>query len=278
MRLRAFTALALLLIGSAAVWTRPPQNDPAAKKQIAPATASSLRKLLDSSIQIPEEFKQPVPFRLVCKHFGDVVNLRGESLPIWINQNAFRLEGGADAPDLLDTNVVFPTFLKTTKIRSALEIGISQFPGQNGSYLIRADHIEITTTDRTKIHFVLDEGFAVDFRAKPVRQVLEEVSDRTGLSIGVNAELAEILTKTFDLRSNGDMSVRGVLECLADSYGLKLVTDQHRIFLTSQDQYMQRMHMRLAEAEIRKKIADLGEPVRYPSVGDRRPRYSVPSP
>ena len=51
-------------------------------------------KLLEETIEIPEEFKQPVPLRLVLKHFGDRLSSKGKEFPIWIDQNAFKEDGG----------------------------------------------------------------------------------------------------------------------------------------------------------------------------------------
>ena len=263
MRSHAALALTLLLVAAAVVRTQPPDAEAAPRKPLEPATALSLRRILDMPIEIPEEFKQPVPLRLVLKHFGDRVNSEGKDFPVWIDQNAFRMED-ENANDLLDINVTFPAFLRRMPISTGLRIALSHMPTP-ATYLIRHDgYIEVTTPQRATISFLLDEAISVTFRGTPVRQALEELSERSGVSIGVDAAMGETLKKPFDLVSYGDMSARGVLECLADSYDLRVMVDEHRVFVTTQENYAKRLKARLAEAETRKKLTELGESVPAP--------------
>src|SRR5205814_2011774 len=101
-------------------------------------------------------------------------------------------------------------FLNKMPIAVALRVALSQMPGQNATYLIRVDHIEVTTYKAARVDVRLDEGIVVDFRGSSAGRVIEELSERTGVSIGTHADLEEVLKKPFSLRSNGDMSLRGV--------------------------------------------------------------------
>lgn len=137
-------------------------DDPAGR-----AAAASIQKLLEEEIDIPEEFKQPVPFRLVLGFFRDRLSARGKDLPVWIDQNAFK-EDAAEAPDLLEANITFPPFIRKMPIAIALRVALSQIPTNNATYLIRRDYIEITTIDRAimekviRVHPVADLTIPID--------------------------------------------------------------------------------------------------------------------
>jgi hypothetical protein len=275
MRARAFTALALVFVGAAVVWTQQPkpaeQEANERKKIRVPATPASLRRLLDMPIPIPEEFKQQVPLRLVFKYIEDQLGELGQTFPIWIDQNAFK-EDAADAGDLLDTNVTYPPFLRAPKLRTYLEIGLSQMPGQNATYLVRGDYLEVTTNALANPAFRLDTPIAVDFRDEPIGRIIEQLSDMTGVSILLDDRLLDLTKKTTQLRSNGDISLRGALQTLADTYDLRLVVDEHRVFLTSQQHYLERLQARVAEAKAHKELADTGEPRPAPENNHRNYR------
>lgn len=259
MRARAFTALVLLLLGGAALWTQQPEGVPVRPRALLPTTPENLRRALETTIEIPEEFKQQVPLRLVLKHFGTALTSEGLAFPIWIDQNAFKRET-PDAGDYLDTNITFPAFIKEMRVRKALEIALSQIPTSAGvRYLVRENTIEITTREAAKTKSLLMAGIVVDFRNVPLHKALDELSDRTGVSIGFDPQANELLKTPVDLRSNGDMSTRGVLQCLADNYGLRLVVDEDRVFLSSRERYMERLQAELAEAKVRKEIADASQ-------------------
>lgn len=141
-------------------------DDPAGR-----AAANSTMKLLEDEIEIPEEFKQPVPFKLVLKLFGDKLAARGKDLPVWIDQNAFK-EDAAEAPELLESNVTFPPFLKRMQIATALRVALSQMPTNNATYMIRRDYIEITTIDRAIMEKVI--------RVHPVADLTIPISQTGG--------------------------------------------------------------------------------------------------
>src|SRR4051812_830670 len=98
MRPHGFTALALVLLAGAALSTQPDEPEVVQVKPLPPPTMASLRKSLEEPIDSPEEFKQPVPLRIVLKHYADLLSGKGQAFPIWINQAAFRRETNKEHP------------------------------------------------------------------------------------------------------------------------------------------------------------------------------------
>ena len=83
-------------------------QDPSGPKVSRPITktptTAELRKILEEVIELPDEFKQPVPFKLVLKYMVDKIAMKGGEFPFYIEVDTAN-------GDLFDENVYFPPLL-----------------------------------------------------------------------------------------------------------------------------------------------------------------------
>lgn len=235
---------------------------PAEKKPAPPATAE-LRRVLGMTITIP------APRRLTVKEVLDVLSediaARGQRLDIFVDHAAIK----AQVPDLqnfFELEVNFPRESRHLTVQQALEqIASETSIGVDVTYLLRQGRVEIVPVENTRIDYLLDRGAMIEFKDTPVSQALDELSDAAGLTIAVDPRCgSDVLSKPVSLRAGQDMSVRGVLECLADMNDLRLIIDEHRVFLTTEAQYLKRLRSRLEEAKLQHEV---GPTVTLPGAG-----------
>ena len=80
---------------------------------------------------------------------------------------------------------MFPAFLKKMPIAVALRVALSQMPGQNATYLIRRDYIEVTTSDRAITEKVI--------RVHPVGDLAIPISQSGGMQqFGQSAQFSTV--------------------------------------------------------------------------------------
>ena len=219
------------------------------------ATSASLRRLLSEKVEIPAEFRTaPVPLKIVLQYLGEHAAQRNESLPFMIDKQAFK-DAAPDAVDLLDFQIEFPTFLRSMTYRQALELSMSQLPG-DATYLIRDDLIVIVSGTAAKIDRLLDRKVAVEFRNKPLAAAIEELSDRSGVGIAVDPRCDDTNKKAVTFQTEQGMTVRGVLESIADMHDLKIVVTAHRVTVLPQSVYLKRLGDQVQEVKLRREIGN----------------------
>jgi hypothetical protein len=260
----------LLGISSTAPAVADEKNDEQPKqRKLAPMTSASVRSLLSVKIAIPEGLRQKVPVRLVIKYLAEnVAQEQGQDLNFVFNKQAFK-ETSPDAGDVLDVDVELPA-LASLSLRRFLDVMLSQVP--DAAYVIKEGMIEVTTVHALKIDTLLDQGVMLNFRETPLGKAIDELSDQTGLTIAVDPRCDDLLKMPVNLRTNSDMSVRGVLDFLADAHELKLVVSDHRVTLMPQAAYLKRLKDRADEVKLQREIDpnfEAGAPPRERMIGRR---------
>jgi hypothetical protein len=219
--------------------------------KLPPATSTSLRRLLSEKVKIPDPFRAaPVALRIVLGYldFRTVVD-KSESLPIVFDKKAFK----DDVPDafdsLLDTPIEFSTFANSLTYRQVLEHSIRQLPA-DATFLIRDGLVVILPGAAAKIDRLLQRKIAVEFRGKPLVATLDELADLSGISIAIDPRSEEMQKKTVDARFSGDVSVRGILDSLADLHDLKILVSADRVAVLPQSVYLKRLRDRGEETRL----------------------------
>ena len=238
----------LMLVWVVAASPQDPAPNIAKQPKMKISTSAELRKTLEVVIDLPDEFKQPVPFKLILKYVTDKVALTGGDFPIWVEP----LTGDRDK-DVTEDVVFFPPFVRRMSVDAVLRMCVSQLEQtveRPCVHLIRDGRIVITTVERNHPNRSLAQFAMVQYQATPIQRILDDLTDKYGVTIVVDSRSADVLTMPFSVRSNNDITVRGLLESIADSNDLRLVVDEHRVFLTSRASHLRRLRDRLEETEL----------------------------
>ena len=234
------------IVASASSQDPPPAAPKADKAPSRPPTSAEVRKTLDEIIEIPDEFKQPVPFRLVVKYITDKLAAKGLEFPIWID--------GISDKDPFEETVVCPGFLRKMSVATVLRICLKQFPGPPCAHYVLHGVIVIASSEIARRETGLNSQVDVLYRAAPIQRILDDMTDRFQVTIIVDSRCADVLNSPFSVRSGDDLTLRGLLESIADSHDLRLIVEEHRVFLTSRANHLRRLRDRVEEAELEKKL------------------------
>ena len=273
--MRIALASVIVAVGLIALVTVPVRSDEEGEKaavaqKLPPATSASVRRLLWERVEIPNEFQAaPVPLKVALQFLVEHAARHGESLPIMIDKQAFK-EASPDVPDLLEYQVDFSPFVPSTTYRQFLESASSQLPG-DGTYLVRGSLVVIVPAEAAKINRLLERNVAVEYRNKPLIAAIGDLSERTGLDIAVDSRCDDGNKKTVTLQTERGMTVRGILESIADMNELKVVVTPHRVTVLPQSIYLKRLADQVQEAKLRREIDNDPTIVEGPRLGAPNP-------
>jgi hypothetical protein len=173
---------------------------------------------------------------------GDAMAFLSErfGVSIIVNNSAFKDEAGVESAD--DLAVRLPRIVDV-KLGTVLRLLAKQI---NGTYLIRGDHIEITTPQRNSPLMWVDPQFNehdrrrhvpivdAEFIHRPLNTALRELSDESGISIVLDARTAETAKTAVTATLNG-VPIDTAVELLANMVGLKMVVKDRALYVTDPD-------------------------------------------
>jgi hypothetical protein len=227
----------------------------ALEAKLPAATSASLRRFLFEKVEIPDAFRSaPVPLKIVLGYLSERAAQRGESLQIMIDKQAFK-DAAPDSADLLDAPIEFSAFVRSMTYRQVLELTLSQLPG-DATYLVREGYVVIVTAAVARIDRLLERRVAIEFRNKPLIAAIEDLSERTGLDIAVDSRCDDGNKKVVTLQTEKGMTVRGILESIADMNDLKIVVTAHRVTVLPHSIYLKRLGDQVQEAKLRREIGN----------------------
>jgi hypothetical protein len=244
----------LVAVGATRVSSEDKVDAAAPKEQeISAPTSASLRRLLSERVDIPPEFKGvKIPFRTVLAYLSDTAHTRKERLPFLFDKAAFA-EANLLIADLAEQEVDVPAFVRSMTNRQVLEMTLPQIQG-DPTYLVRDGLIVFVPREAAKLERLLDRTIAVDFRDLTLNAAFAELSDRSGVGIAVDPRCDESSKKKVTLQAEQGMTVRGVLESIADMNDLKIVVTAQRVTVLPQSIYLKRLADQAAEAKLRREI------------------------
>lgn len=232
----------------------PPTPAQDAEKETARTRSAAVRKSLAEPVEMPEEFKQPVPLKLVFQYLRDKLSGQGMELPIEIDYAAFKDEN-PESPELLESNVVYPTFLRRVAVQDAVAIALKQFPASNATQRVVDGRLLITTVAAGKNNAMLDRGVAFGTGRIALRDAIDELGDRAGLTILIDARCGAEMIKIVNVQTQQGTTARGLLTAWADMYDLKLLADDHRVVLMPRTAYFSKLRDDIEEARLLADIA-----------------------
>jgi hypothetical protein len=239
------------------------QENPLPKSKVGkgastPSRSAAVRQALAERIDVPEEFRkpgQPVPLRSALSYIDEKLANQNQQLQIDVERESFKAANG-DPIDILESNVSLPPFFKSMTVQETLEIMLKQAPIPT-TYLIRNGHIVILARDAANIHGLLDQGIAIHFREVPLKYAIEDLADRTGLTVMVDPRCGAGLSSSVSLQTQNDVSVRGILSSWADMFDLKLMINDHRVLLMPRAEYLKKLADQGEEVHLLKKALEL---------------------
>jgi hypothetical protein len=124
--------------------------------------AQRWESLLSAGIDM-KDFQEQMTLRQVLGLLHE--KLRGKAQgghvpPFSVDIDAFQTEN-PDAPDVEETPVKFPPFLRKMSVATALRIALSKVPTNNATYQIRRDFIEVTTVEKLARGVVTLDGLII---------------------------------------------------------------------------------------------------------------------
>ncbi|HEX3314618.1 MAG TPA: hypothetical protein VHR72_06980, partial [Gemmataceae bacterium] len=143
--------------------------------------------------------------------------------------------------------ITFSKFTAKLTVRQYLDLAVQQLPG-DASYIVRGGLVVVAPAKSLKLDRLLHRRITIDLRGKSVVEALEAVADLSGVSIVVDRRCSDAPAALVELRTNNDMSVRGILESIADTHDLKIIVDAHRVTVMPQTAYLKRLRDQAEEA------------------------------
>ncbi len=189
----------------------------------------TIADILEEQIEM-KDFQLPMTLKEALGLFYEKMATRGLELPILVDTEAFK-DGNADAPDIYDTQVKFPPFPRRMSLATALRMAVSRIPTGNATYLIRGEHVEITT-----------EAFAAPKRQtvqarfvnRPLEEALRELSRQSGIAIVLDPRTQESRkTVTATLPTGTNLVAATAL--LADMSGLTVRQVDRILYVTARN-------------------------------------------
>jgi hypothetical protein len=112
--------------------------------EIGRKSANDIKRMLDTVIET-KGLQEKVKLKTALEFFSDRFNGK---LPILIDDEAFKVELGPEAPSLYEEEVSLPPVPNKMAMQLALRLVLSQVGKGEATYMIRREYIEITTNKR----------------------------------------------------------------------------------------------------------------------------------
>jgi hypothetical protein len=193
--------------------------------------AQKLRRLLAEPMSLPKGIDPNTPLQDVI----DFLSGRDEALTIVFDLQAFEAIG-LHKPD--QTAVQLPVMMEV-KLGTVLRMLLASVRNEEGSgtFLIRDDHIVLTTTRHTDPRqWILRRELAptveAEFERVELKEALKTLADKTGISIVLDVREDALKPVTARLRNT---HLDTAVSLLADMAGLKAVALEQAIYVTTKE-------------------------------------------
>ena len=205
----------------------PPKADVAGPSS-AQADMRAIMRLLKEPIEtkgLQDRIKLKTALELFSDRFGG-------RLPILVDKEAFALELGPDSMDPYEEDVVLPPVPSMMSMQTALRLILSQIGKGTATFIIRQNHIEITTVKQASSPRMLLQTVFASYEQRPLKEVLQEFTDQTGLTINIDPRIGEKI-KTPITATFLNNALEDALVTVTESADLKFVVMLNSIFVTT---------------------------------------------
>jgi hypothetical protein len=214
------------------------------KAKVAP----DLMKLLDESIET-KGLHEKVRLKNALEHLFEK---SGGRVVILVDRESFENELGADAPSPYEEDVSLPPVPVKMSLGSALRILVAQVAKGSATYMIRRDHVEITTRKASSAAYLLQQAtILASFEKRPLVEVLQALTDESGLEIHLDPSTGKADVPVSARFRNTPLE--NALVVATEMAELKFVVLERSIFVTTAKKVDQMQREENRRAPLREK-------------------------
>jgi hypothetical protein len=185
------------------------------------ASTDALMRTLDQEISTKD---LPVSFYPLLAYLTDKMREVGKELTFFVDVRVF----SKDVQAVVDGELPPPRFKlqplpSRMSVRAILQMAVSQFDGDEATFLIRQGRVEITTKKAASLANLLKQTFAASFDRHPLEFVLDDLSEITGVSVVIDGRARDKMRAPVTARFRNDVPLLEALRMVTESAGLKLV-------------------------------------------------------
>ncbi len=215
----------LLALAVAAVVAGPARAQGAKAKAPPPTETTELIRVLAESMET-KDFTIPMSLREFIQLVGEKLAVRGKDVPMLMNTEAFR-SAGID-PEAVTVKV--GAMPKQLTIHALLEQMTSQV---GATYLLRQGQVEIVPMDYATIENLLTQPLLARYEQRPLREVLQDLADRTGATIVLDGRAGEAGKEPISAIFRNNVTLEDALRICTEEAGLKFVILRNSILVTT---------------------------------------------
>jgi hypothetical protein len=206
---------------------RDPRLDRPIVKKVArkESKSAALLKKLNQPITLDKGIDANTPLKDALEYFSDRYELT-----ILVNTAAFKEENVKE--DIEAVPVKLPK-MTGVALATALRLVLAQLPPKGAAYRVRGDFIEITTFKRMRPGHHLKQKVAASFTERPLEEVLQELSDQSGVSVLLDMRAGDRAQTALSATFNNDVSLETAVRLLADMADLKAVVMGNALYVTT---------------------------------------------
>lgn len=198
-------------------------------------SSDAIGKLLETPIET-KAFQEPMTLEKFLERMQQKLPAKAKTLRFVIDTQAFKEDEPATSP-VTNTQVKLPPFPKRMSLATVLRLAASKIPSGNATYWVRRGQIVITTIERAEsldANELLKHPVTRSFERRPLIEVLDELSDITGVAIVLDrrvADKARVLV-TAKIQQQG-MTLGTALRLLTDMTDLQCVMIDNIAYVTT---------------------------------------------
>lgn len=179
-----------------------------------------------------KDFQQPMRLKDVLGLLYEKFASQGKELPILVNTTAFSNENPNAKEEVYDTQVQFPPYPRKMTLATALRFALSNVETGNATYLIRKNHIEVTTLKQASLPVLLRQPVVGRFHKVLVSEIIEQLAEEGAVSINWDPKTNEQASRPVSATFRNDTSLEEAVRVLTEMVGLKVVRFQSGLYIT----------------------------------------------
>jgi hypothetical protein len=243
----------ILVLGTLVVTLTLPFAKAGAQERIVDVRLRSMLNTLDAPMDC-KDFLNPMTFKEFIGLMHDQLLAGGKNFPILVDTATFTAEDPdrfADPESVYNVQIrpLVPPELKNIKLSVAmmLRMALAQVPERHATYLVRRDHILITTASGTNPERLTAPP--ARFEKKPLAEALEEIAEASGATIIVDNRAGDKAKTPITAAFRGTTTAVAAVQLLAESADLTGIVVDNVLFVTTRE------HAQRLRAELTKKAS-----------------------
>jgi len=193
-------------------------------------TSRALTKSLQTQIDL-KDFALPMSFIESVALLNEKLTLQGVEARILVDVFAFKEDCGI--AQIYDQPVHLPNIRRATAAH-VLQMAMVQAADGKGAVVIRKGVVELTTTKRASIRYLLGQKITWACEKLTFAEAIDEISDMSGVSVVIDPRIAaDKLKMPITLSFRSDVTPDVALRLAAEMADLKLAVLGSAVYLTT---------------------------------------------